>query len=124
MIATDRICFARTIRLVLLFACIASPGWAQTPAPSSTTAPAPAATTPAPAATATPPATPAPNPADTAVAKPKVPQDCVGDDKFRTSKGLFQYPVGAPIVSTAFFLPAGTTTDLIWKLPYDKDATY
>jgi hypothetical protein len=127
MIATDRICFARTTRLMLLFACIASPGWAQTPAPSSTTAPAPAATTPAPAATATPPATPAPNaaaPADAAVAKPKVPQDCVGDDKFRTSKGLFQYPVGAPIVSTAFFLPAGTTTDLIWKLPYDKDATY
>jgi hypothetical protein len=86
---------------------VASPGWAQTPAPAATPTPAPA-----PAAAAAP-----------AAPKPAV-QDCVGNNKFRKQDNSLYYPLGEPIVSTTYFLPAGATTDLIWKVPYDKDAIY
>lgn len=52
--------------------------------------------------------------------------DCVGNNQFRKqddTRSLY-YPLGAPIISTTYFLPAGTTVDLVWKIPYDKDATY
>jgi hypothetical protein len=51
-------------------------------------------------------------------------QDCVGNNKFRTSDNSFAYPAGEAIIATTYFLPAGTTTDLVWKIPYNKDATY
>ena len=63
--------------------------------------------------------TPAPStPASTLV------QDCVGDNKFRKPDNTLAYAVGEPIISTTYFLPAGTTTDLVWKIPYNKDAAY
>lgn len=106
----------------LLLACEISPSLAQpapTPAATAPATPAPAATAPA----ATPPAATAP--AGAAPAKPKVQHDCVGDNKFRSDKSsTFRYAMGPPIIATSYFLPAGATTDLVWKVPYDKDAAY
>jgi hypothetical protein len=118
MVMADRIYLAQMARLILLFVCglfvcglfvcMASPGWTQ-----------PAAQPPAP-----PPAPVAPPPAEAAKPKTPVQPDCVGDNKFRKPDGSLYYALGAPIISTTYFLPAGTTTDLIWKVPYDKDAAY
>jgi hypothetical protein len=111
MIISQEIAYAaRLARYMLLFACLAAPGWAQTNA-AAPSAPAGAPTTKAPAVV---------TPADS---KPKVIEDCVGDNKFRGEKGAFNYPIGAPIISTTYFLPAGATVDLVWKTPYDKDAS-
>lgn len=128
----------RRLALVIAFVgCTTSIGLAQTGTPASTSpapaatpsttpaATAPATTNPATQATTTPTAT---TPTATAggaatQAKPKVQEDCVGNNEFRTPRG-FHYPLGPPIVSTTYFLPAGATTDLVWKVPYDKDAAY
>jgi len=95
------------IAQLILLACVASPGWAQAPTPAATPTPAPTLG----AAAASP------------SSKPVV-QDCVGNNKFRKDDNSLYYPLGEPIVGTTYFLPAGATTDLVWKIPYDKDAVY
>lgn len=98
---------AQPSRLILLFICAASPGWAQGPV-----APPGAGTSPQ-------------GPAVTTETKPKIQEDCVGDNNFRNDDHrTLRYPIGQAIIATTYFLPAGATTDLIWKTPYDKDATY
>ena len=140
MITIRSIDLQRLALMIAFVACTTSIGFAQTNTPASTS-PAPAATplTTPPAATA--PATTNPAAAThtttaptataptataggaAAPATPKVQEDCVGNNIFRTPRG-FYYPLGPPIISTTYFLPAGTTTDLVWKVPYDKDAAY
>jgi hypothetical protein len=102
-----------------------SPIQAQTPATTTPATTTPAATTPAATTPAT--TTPAPKPAPAAAPEkpaPAVVEDCVADNAFRKKDNTLYYPVGDRIISTTYFLPSNTSTDLGWKIPYNKDATY